>query len=93
MTVVLLTSGASSDIEAGQFEHDPKRLPPLTFLVASLVAVGREEEARVEADKILEYYPKFSAKARATRGPYRSVKNPELKERFFNHLRQAGLPE
>jgi len=74
-------------------EHDPKRLPPLTFLVASLVAVGREEEARVEADKILEYYPKFSAKARSTRGPYRSVKNPELKERLFNHLRQAGLPE
>ncbi len=74
-------------------EHDPKRLPPLTFLVASLVAVGREEEARAEADKILKYYPKFSAEARLTRGPYRSVKDPELKERFVNHLRQAGLPE
>jgi len=52
--------------------------------------LGRMEEARVEANEVLQLKPKFSLKRLEKFVPY---KNPEVKKRFIDSLRMAGLPD
>ncbi|MFQ5684168.1 MAG: tetratricopeptide repeat protein [Candidatus Binatia bacterium] len=64
------------------------------MLVASLVAAGREGEARAEAEKVLELKPNYSARRHVTRSRFwGQLKNQELKEQLIGHLLKAGLPE
>jgi hypothetical protein len=48
------------------------------------------EEARLEADEIMKLNPKFSLERLEKSIPY---KNPEVKKRYIEALRNAGLPE
>jgi tetratricopeptide (TPR) repeat protein len=76
-------------------DRDPKRVSPRIILVASLVAAGREEEAREEAEKFVELHPKWSIsrKARNKRSHFVRFKDPEHWERLANRLHQAGVTE
>jgi adenylate cyclase len=60
------------------------------WLIPTLVALGREKEARDEAEKLLEIDPKFSAKTWANRyfAPY---KDPKVKVRILEQYAKAGL--
>jgi len=62
------------------------------FLIASYMELGREEEARAEAKKLLEKHPDFSIKAFAN-----MIKNfhKDLSylDRHIELLRKAGLPD
>jgi adenylate cyclase len=60
------------------------------WLIPTLVALGREKEARDEAEKLLEIDPKFSAKKWANRyfAPY---KDPKVKKRILEQYAKAGL--
>lgn len=73
-----------------EIEH-PLYTSNLRLLTACLVAVDRIEEAREVADRLMAVEPKFGLQAYVrARLPFRP---PELRGRFINHLRQAGLPE
>ena len=48
------------------------------------------EEARLEADQVMKLNPKFSLKKYEKTIPY---KNPEVKNRYIDALRNVGLPE
>jgi TolB-like protein/class 3 adenylate cyclase/Tfp pilus assembly protein PilF len=52
--------------------------------------LGRMEEARLQADEVMKLNPKFSLKRLEKTLPY---KNPEVKKRYIEALRRAGLPE
>jgi adenylate cyclase len=56
---------------------------------ASLAAMGRNDEAREAARKVLEVNPAFRASLHAARYPYRDLARREQLER---HLVAAGLP-
>jgi adenylate cyclase len=60
------------------------------WLIPTLVALGREKEARDAAEKLLEIDPKFSAKTWANRyfAPY---KDPKVKVRILEQYAKAGL--
>jgi adenylate cyclase len=61
------------------------------ILIAGLVGLGQLEEAREVAAKLLQIEPDFRLKTyERTRQPFR---HPEIKERYMQHLRTAGLPE
>ena len=63
------------------------RLP----LLVAYIMVGRDEDAKTEAAKVLKLDPKFSIKKyEISRGHY---KNQEYINLFLNGLRKAGLPE
>jgi adenylate cyclase len=51
---------------------------------------GRMEEARLEADEVMKLNPKFSLKRLENSIPY---KNPEVKKRYIEALRKAGIPD
>ncbi|MBT8368506.1 MAG: hypothetical protein KJP23_27755, partial [Deltaproteobacteria bacterium] len=51
---------------------------------------GRIEEARLEADEVMKLNPKFSLKRLEKSIAY---KNPEVKKRFIDALRNAGIPD
>ena len=57
-------------------------------LAATYIHLGREEEARVAADKVLRIVPKFSLERFAKRI---QTKDQAEKERYIDALRQAGL--
>jgi adenylate cyclase len=59
-----------------------------TYLVASYGEVGREEEARAEAEEILRIDPNLSLEALRQRLPYR---DQAVLERLIAGLRSAGL--
>lgn len=60
------------------------------FLAAALAGLGREQEARVEAQRLLRDTPRFSIQEWAARQSY---KNPAELEKITNLLRNAGLPD
>jgi len=63
------------------------RLP----LLVAYIMVGRDEDAKTEAAKVLKLDPKFSIKKyEISRGHY---KNQDYINLFLNGLRKAGLPE
>ena len=59
-------------------------------LAVTYVEVGREAEARAEAETILELKPSFSIAEFAKVFPFR---DPEELDRVVRGMRQAGLPE
>ncbi len=73
---------------------DPKRVSPRVLLIASLVAEEREDEARAQAEILIEQRPNYSImKTQSRTGFYHSFKDPEHWERLVSRLKQAGLPE
>jgi adenylate cyclase len=61
------------------------------ILMAGLAALGRLDEAREVAAAMLKIEPEFGLRTyERTRQPFR---NQQIKERYMNHLRMAGLPE
>jgi adenylate cyclase len=62
-------------------------------LIASYVELGREAEARAEAEKYLEKYPDFSVQEDAEWLRGFIFKDKSWIERYIDALRKAGLPE
>ncbi|WP_315747708.1 MULTISPECIES: adenylate/guanylate cyclase domain-containing protein [unclassified Bradyrhizobium] len=61
------------------------------ILIAGLAALGRFNEARDVAAKMMKLEPEFRLEAyERTRQPFR---HPEIRDRYMKHLRLAGLPE
>jgi len=61
------------------------------FLIASLAALDRLDEARQVATDLMSREPQFRLGVyERTRQPYRY---PEMRESLMRHLRKAGLPE
>ncbi|WP_461348299.1 hypothetical protein [Bradyrhizobium sp. USDA 4451] len=61
----------------------------MRVLAAAYVANGRGAEARAVAKTLLEIQPRFQLSAYSERCPFKEG----LRERFIDHLRQAGLPD
>ena len=61
----------------------------LRCLIAGLMAIGEEDEARRTGRRLLELDPTMSLAAFANRTPLRGV----IKDNFVERLRAAGLPE
>jgi adenylate cyclase len=59
-------------------------------LTASYMGLGREEEARAEAEEILKLTPKYSLEQARKAYPYR---DPAARERLVSAFRKAGIPE
>ncbi len=62
-------------------------------LIASYVEIGREAEARAEAEKYLEHDPFFSVKAHVEWLGGFVYKDQSWQDRYIETLRKAGLPE
>ena len=60
----------------------------LRILAAAHVAKGELAEARAGAKALLDVQPRFLLSAYAERCPFK----PSLRQRFIDHLREAGLP-
>jgi adenylate cyclase len=61
------------------------------ILIAGLVGLGQLDEAREVAASLIRIEPEFRLKTyERTRQPFRHA---EIKERYMQHLRTAGLPE
>ncbi len=61
------------------------------FLIASLMAAGQPDEARQVARELMRLEPQFRLGVwERTRQPFR---DPEIKAKHIDRLRQAGLPE
>lgn len=54
--------------------------------------LGREEEARAEAERFLAEFPEFSIQKESKRLK-QSYKDPSFLDRHVKLLRKAGLPE
>jgi tetratricopeptide (TPR) repeat protein len=68
----------------------PNTVPSLAAWVASLVELGRFDEAREIARRLVEFDPRF----RLTRPEsYAGFATPASQERIANALRKVGLPE
>ena len=59
-------------------------------LAVCYVYLGREEDAHAETAEVLKVNPKFSVERYAK---HIQFKDQASKERFFDALRKAGLPE
>jgi adenylate cyclase len=68
----------------------PLAPPALAFRTASYSAAGYDEEAKVSAQALLDFFPGFSLAQ--VRMLY-MFKNPDDTERVIGALRKAGLPE
>jgi TolB-like protein len=99
--IALLWSIADAQLVAGRYEEaiqtsseaasrQPNSMYPHIFLAAAYSAVGRFEEARTEAEKLLEINPKFTVSAWMKS---RLLKDPADTERYASLLLKAGLPE
>ena len=62
------------------------------LLIASYMKLGREDEARAEAKKLLQRNPKYSLK-RTSNYFKRVFKDPAMVNPFIEALRKAGLPD
>jgi adenylate cyclase len=71
-------------------QQNPERLGDHIALAATYVQMGREEDARVEAEEVLRLHPKFSVKHFAGQQMY---KDQDDTDRLIAALRKAGLPE
>lgn len=61
----------------------------LRVLAAAYIAKGQDAEARAVTKKLLDIQPRFKLSAYSERCPFKVG----LRERFIDHLRQAGLPD
>lgn len=62
------------------------------MIIASYMELGREEEARAEAERFLAEFPEFSIQKESKRLK-QSYKDPSFLDRHVKLLRKAGLPE
>jgi len=69
-------------------DRNPNNLPAHLALAACYSLAGREEEAQAEAAQVLRINPKYSLERLAKTTP---LKNPEVKKRYIDALRKAGL--
>jgi adenylate cyclase len=79
-------AAAWADKSAG---HNDALTSNLRVLTASLVALGRREEAHRTARRLLQVQPKFGLAAFAARTPLRGA----VRDLFVERLRSAGLPD
>lgn len=70
-------------------QHNPRLTSNLRVLAASLVAVGKTEEATEVARQLLAVEPRFGLRAFAARTPLRGA----VLDTFVDRLRAAGLPD
>ena len=68
-------------------DRNPNFLPAYSYLAASYVELGREEEIQVEATA-LEKLTHISAEDWKKRLPY---KDPKVLDRLFDALKKAGI--
>jgi adenylate cyclase len=71
-------------------QKTPTRLSDHIALAATYILMGREEDARAEAEEVLRLHPKFSAKHFAEQQMYKDRADAD---RLIAALRKAGLPE
>jgi len=92
---------ADAQVVAGHYEEviqtsneaaslQPDSMYPHIFLAAAYSALGRHEEARVEAARLLKINPNFNVSAWVKS---RLLKDPADTERYASLLLKAGLPE
>jgi tetratricopeptide (TPR) repeat protein len=70
--------------------YQPDFLTAHVRLSACYAALGREEEAHAEAAEVLRLNPKFSVKKIAKR---MQIRDRDVKQRYIDLLRKAGLPD
>jgi len=71
-------------------QKTPTRLADHIALAATYSLMGREEDARAEADEVLRLHPKFSVKHFVKQQMYKDQADTD---RLVAALRKAGLPE
>ena len=71
-------------------ERSPTFTPAYTHLAFAYIEMNRTADARNAIKTVLEISPQFTVKEVAKRLPYR---NDEVRDRFLDSLRKAGLPE
>jgi adenylate cyclase len=70
-------------------ERSPKSMPSRNVLITCYIWAGREEEARAQAEELLEIHPEYCIpKHRQGR-----FKDPAINKRGNSALRKAGLPD
>jgi adenylate cyclase len=71
--------------------ENPAFTANLRFMIAAVAGLGRLDEAREAAARLMRLEPDFRlAEYLRTRMPFR---DPAIRERYMSHLRAAGLPE
>ena len=70
--------------------QEPEYIIGRVHLCSVYYLLGREEDAHLQAKKVLKLNPNFSLKKLERTLPY---KNPEVKKQYIGALRNAGLPE
>ena len=68
---------------------NPRHAPAVRSLIVSLVAAGRRDEVCSGAQRLLQIEPSFRLSTFAVRTPLRG----EVRDRYIDRLRAAGLPE
>ena len=71
-------------------DRNPNARVARRVLAANYAALGMQDEAEWEVDQLLTDNPALSISFLDNEIP---LKNEQLKKSFFDHLRQAGLPE
>ena len=71
-------------------QERPSHLPAHALAIVSFVLLGRLDEAKAAARRLLEIAPSYSVSGRARLLPY---KDQAHKDRYLNALRAAGIPE
>ena len=69
---------------------NPKDLNGHVVLCAMYSSAGRMEDARREASEVLRINPKYSVSLAEKTSPQ---KNKVVKQRYYDALRKAGLPD
>jgi adenylate cyclase len=71
-------------------QQNPENILSRTILCSIYSLAGRMDEARAQAKEIMRINPKFSVDRFAKTDPQ---KNKDVKKRYIDALRKAGLPE
>ena len=88
--ITTYTAGRYDDAIAALKQLQNHNVETRSYLAASYAQLGRAEEARAEASKVLEFDPAFSIAAWAEK---RAYKNQVDLDHYLDGLRKAGLPE
>ena len=71
-------------------DRNDQAINPRLYLVASMVATGDKDDAEWEVEKVKIQSPETTLSRLDKDYP---IANKKIKEKFFNELRQAGMPE
>lgn len=86
----LYAAGQHESVIEALRRDETHRTSSRRFLAASLAQLGQLDEAHAEAELFLVGNPEFSIRHWAAMEPFR---DDELRERFVDGFRKAGLPE